>query len=380
MPTYSFRRRYELAEIHPHDASPLHVVSNGPQVKLSWRRPSVAEQGVTSGVRSLLEVEIERDIGGGKPAAMLSALAERRWPAEEDVPDDSSSWLDGDRRITGRIAPFRSLPAYAQQLLQEKATEINAITGRVIAALTWRSGALTKRNPILTSGVVEVRGQAASWAEVPDGLAILDVAGLSTPVTLSDEMIELSRRAMSSGHKERTGHELLREARHLVPVSERSALVLAVGAAEIGFKEAVADLVPDATWLVEEIQSPPLEKMVEHYLPLLPKRQPLPQHTQISSRLINDLKTGVLLRNRVVHRGDPSPSRERLLKTITAAEDLLWLLDFLRGEVWALEYVSSETRAELGLAPSGRPSPGVYIYVTAGAAQSSPLPGALPNQ
>jgi hypothetical protein len=106
------------------------------------------------------------------------------------------------------------------------------------------------------------------------------------------------------GVREPVSEELLREAEAQPHANPRSSLLLAVAAAEIGFKELVADLVPGAEWLALNLQSPPLVKMLKEYLPMLPVRvggpalpppKPIPQ-------ILDD---AVRRRNELSHRGDP---------------------------------------------------------------------------
>lgn len=45
-----------------------------------------------------------------------------------------------------------------------------------------------------------------------------------------------------------------------------------MAAAEVGFKQCVGRLVPDAEWLANNVPSPPLHMMLSQYLPLLPSK------------------------------------------------------------------------------------------------------------
>jgi hypothetical protein len=46
----------------------------------------------------------------------------------------------------------------------------------------------------------------------------------------------------------------------------RSAIVLAVAAAEVGFKQFAVKIFPDTAWILEHLQSPPLTKMLDLFL------------------------------------------------------------------------------------------------------------------
>jgi hypothetical protein len=134
--------------------------------------------------------------------------------------------------------------------------------------------------------------------------------------------------------------QLLREAWAQKSASPRSALVLAIAAAEVGFKQCVSVLVPEAGWLVEEVQSPPLYKMLTEYLPHPPVKLGLTGKTLVPPEdLLHEIKTGIKLRNQVAHQGNASVTSEKLDRILKAVSDLLWILDFYQGHKWAICYV-----------------------------------------
>jgi hypothetical protein len=113
-------------------------------------------------------------------------------------------------------------------------------------------------------------------------------------------------------------------------------------------KELVASLVLDAEWLVGNLPSPPLVKMLEEYLPLLPvrctiggKALPPPQDA------LKSLRKGVTLRNQIAHAGGVTLKYETLEEVLLAVRDVLWLLDYYGGMEWAYEHVRDETKAML---------------------------------
>jgi hypothetical protein len=163
------------------------------------------------------------------------------------------------------------------------------------------------------------------------------------------------QRLVAGRTSEPLGHELLREARTLSNRTPGSALVIAIAAAEVGFKELVADLVPDAQWMMEHVPSPPLELMLREYLPMLPARERINgKVVPPPKRVVDVLQRGVQWRNAVAHRGRIFFDFDDLDTVIDAIHDLLCLLDYYRGQTWSLRHVTVETRAELGVRTSGR--------------------------
>ena len=156
-----------------------------------------------------------------------------------------------------------------------------------------------------------------------------------------------------------------------VGVATRSALVMAVAAAEIGYKRAVAVLTPEAEWLVMQMPSPSLERLLREHLPQLPVLEKLSAAVACPENILKQLKVAVTLRNTLVHSGSGSISRERVERIIDAVDDLLLLLDFYCGHQWSLRFLTQETRDALGIQEGGRPTPGVSYYVQQGEAANA---------
>jgi hypothetical protein len=158
------------------------------------------------------------------------------------------------------------------------------------------------------------------------------------------EVNEEIKALLTRNFEEPLGHQLFREAWNLRISNPRSALVIGVAAAEVGVKKLIGTLVPDARWLIEEIQSPPLGRLLRKYLPTLPmKIRFFGSTTGFPKALIKALESGVEKRNKTVHAGEPPPVRSELETTLRAVNDLLWICDFYLGNTWAAAYISPET-------------------------------------
>jgi hypothetical protein len=146
---------------------------------------------------------------------------------------------------------------------------------------------------------------------------------------------------VASGQDEPLARQLLREAWAQKDRSQRSALVLAIAAVEVGLKHCISALVPDARWLVENVPTPPLHKMLTEYLPLLPVRTVSGKFCMPPDNLLDEIRTGVELRNRVVHLGHVKMTAEKLDRLLRGVSDLLWILDTYQGHEWAMHYVDA---------------------------------------
>jgi len=134
-------------------------------------------------------------------------------------------------------------------------------------------------------------------------------------------------------------------------------LILAVSSVEIEVKRLIGEFVPDAEWLVINLPSPDIFKMVKNYLALLPT---IPKELLPSKRLLTMLQRSIALRNNLIHVCGRSGAAKSETDTevanvcnevLAAASDLLRLFDVYRGHTWALDHLGSVTRRELGLTP-----------------------------
>jgi hypothetical protein len=121
-----------------------------------------------------------------------------------------------------------------------------------------------------------------------------------------------------------------------------------MAALEIGMKHLIAELIPDARWLALQVPAPPVVQILTDFLPALPTRLLLNgKAITIPKELIDIIKKGVTARNTAVHAGTATLNGEFIERVLDAVNDTLWILDFYAGNAWAIEHLSSETKATL---------------------------------
>ena len=156
---------------------------------------------------------------------------------------------------------------------------------------------------------------------------------------------------VSSNQTEPLGHELFHEAEELARANPRSAIVIAVAAAEVGFKRFVAELVPECQWLLRNVASPPLEQMLTEFLPTIPVRNQFgDQPPSIPSGITAELKKAVKIRNDLVHGRSTTVDAESVLSILPHLRDFLYLLDFYSGTAWAKKNLSIQIREQINRA------------------------------
>lgn len=144
------------------------------------------------------------------------------------------------------------------------------------------------------------------------------------------------------------GHTLLREAASLASESPRSAILILSTALETAVKMHISRIAPDTEWLMEEIPSPPIFKILRDYIPLIHKRRgnELTFWEDVKP-FIKDVQKLIELRNKVAHTGKIPIDSDSMQKKIELVSDILYLLDFLDGHHWARSLASDKFRKSL---------------------------------
>jgi hypothetical protein len=265
---------------------------------------------------------------------------------------------------------YSELPQHLQSFLESAQANCKAIAKKTLGAIRWY------RNAIGQDLIRQVRAwECAIGTQVLKYFLVNVVTGIR--VTLSESTdttsIEAAAALVDANFTEPLAYDLLQEAEILSTKSPRSSLVIAIAAAEIGFKETVADLVPEASWLVENAPAPPLYRMLKEYLPCLPLRGYLKGHSiKIPDSILSVLRKGITLRNELVHTNPKEVPPQTLSEVLENVRWLLRILDACRGQDWALRYINGTAlRAELSIIIGGFPQnntigrlPGPTVSVT----------------
>jgi hypothetical protein len=151
------------------------------------------------------------------------------------------------------------------------------------------------------------------------------------------------------------GHQLLREAGQVSKTNERGALLIAFSALEVGVKQHVSRVAPHASWLAMNSPSPPLDRILREYIPILHSSNPKIKHWEklrgtwkLTAEFVKD-------RNKLAHRGERGKADiEDYLRLVS---DLLYALDYIEGQDWARAFIDLEVQKTLGWQGLIRPLP-----------------------
>jgi hypothetical protein len=284
---------------------------------------------------------------------MYEALANRQLPTGHTVPD---GWEDltAERTIKpNHTIPMKLMPQALQDDSRKVFEALSSETNRVVRLLRWRYAADMEYRPIAFSQFLWSLGDHV-WHPMPHMTEIKWGLGVTNLPSARDVQQEVGR-LLAADLREPFAHVLFGEAWQQRHDNPRSAIVMGISAAEVGFKKFASQIAPVTAWLMENVPSPPLQSMIWGYLPelldMLPPqsrrlRPPRDNKDRPSGVVAKALVDGVAIRNKVVHSGGESVKGETVERVLKGVADLLWLLDFFQGQEWALGHVSDTTIKE----------------------------------
>ncbi len=317
------------------------------RMELEFRYPREGEKflglsktEILSGLNIICKAQLSRD----PPNNVIETFKElENWP-----PIDLSKDYDDNGNIVIDLfddSSYDSLPESFKEFNENVIGQLVSNLGRILRMLRWRYALPGPPSPFSVI-LFEWSLDGKKWIEVPDANngGIYKKMASQIPLTAPSVIGSL----LNDGIDEPTGHELLREAYNLKNENPRSALVIGMAAAEVALKEMISRLIPDTQWLVENLPSPPIDKILKNYLPILPiKNKILGKVLPPPKPIMVLIKEGMERRNKIVHVGKPTVNIDFLDKLFPAIEDLLWLLDYYSGFDWAMDHIRPETKTKL---------------------------------
>lgn len=223
--------------------------------------------------------------------------------------------------------------------------ELSSYIIRTIDMLRWRFG-LDGVNNYFESTDYRFSLDCHDWFNMPFRADPITIFGKSIPHVSSGSVKDV-RNLMEIYSKESIEHEMFREAYYNREQNPRSSLIMAVSAAEIGFKKLASELHPQNVWLFEELQSPDLHRMLKDYLPSLPAKLTINGKVFVPKNIRGHVHTAVKTRNKIVHRGVSDFDKTELTYILISIRDLLFLFDYYRGFEWALSNISTLNSKDL---------------------------------
>lgn len=245
----------------------------------------------------------------------------------------------------------KPLDSSLRELLKELTTILSKAIEDTISTIRWVHK-LTNCHSFIRywKGIKWSYDGENDWKLIPDQIHFEISVGGTYFKNFETHEIETVQKLLTKNRFEPLGHELLIEAWSLKKENPRSSLVMGIAAAETGFKNFVVKMSPDTEWLMLNVASPPLVKMLTEYLPKI--KIPIEFKGKyitpfVPGSIIKNMKDGVSIRNKLVHGGASSIETDKLSSILQSIRDLLYLLDMYSGQIWAERNLSSTTHKEI---------------------------------
>jgi cold shock CspA family protein len=337
-----------LTPTSEHYAREYPLVFDYGDVRVEIRPPTEEEEATgyqswTSLGEAVGEFEPPKRVG-----PMFESLSRDELP-EGSTPDEYRSYFDRERGNLreNHIPPAEIMPPAFQDFSSRVNSELRDYADRTVRVLRWHHDVEGPHNPFSYRGF-KWSSNSTEWHPMPSTLT--GKAGTTGSLRLTDAESQAVVQTVADSGDEPLSHQLFREAWLQRSTNRRSALVIGVSAVEVATKECIAALDPHAEWLVRELPTPPVEKMLREYVPTLPAKNTLDGDVRFPSEPLEELKKAVGWRNEVAHGGTLPVRWDRLEAFLEfTARDLIWLLTYYSGANWAFDHVSQRAKAALGI-------------------------------
>ncbi len=277
-----------------------------------------------------------------KIAAAFKTLDERRLPdnspAREDWPRDFD-YITEDLKIEGNyIVPGSILSAGLMDFVGQTEGVLRIATRIVFENVRWRLAFLGPHDPV-QFGISYWSLDGDSWEHLP---SITHLSLGDSIVPRIDKSEGDIQELVDAEAREPLAHALWHEASQQRGTNPRSAILIGLAALEVGIKHYATKCVPDAEWLVKEVPSPPIERLLRDFLPGLPLVDGGSAFEAPDDETLATIRKGVTIRNEVTHKGVKTLKPDTVGQVLSTVRRLLWQLDAAAGMAWAAEYAVLE--------------------------------------
>lgn len=235
---------------------------------------------------------------------------------------------------------FDDLPGPLQELARETKQQWVPLASQILQLLRWRYGKWDNFSLRLKMATRWENDQTNNWFCFPSNLPEPGPFGpLRSGMSFDDGAQKFLQQSIERGISEPIGHELLQSADAIR--DPRAGIVLSVSAVEVAIKALISEKVPPSEWLAFNLPMPPVERIIQEYLPKLFSNLTDEAFKDIFPKeVMQALKKYVGIRNAIAHRGEEADSMDAW-KCCDCMRDVLFRLDYLNGCNWAKHYWKS---------------------------------------
>jgi hypothetical protein len=294
----------------------------------------------------------DKQVSISDPQKKMTFLLRKRVPEDALFPalqaSDGLVTVTCERDVTDRLrqeAASSGRLSIKKEAVRQVCDDMYLHMLRTIRLIRWRASSEGKPDPFRShlDGGFRWSFDRSDWKPVEDYISYR--ISVRVHSKWSDECDKFLVTETPGELDEPVGHVLLREAWANRAENPRSSIVLAVAAAEVGFKQFASKVLPDSAWILESVQSPPLVKMLKDLFPWSRLNVRINgQNVTPPDSVTTTLEKAVHLRNDIVHGRAGNVNGKTATSVWVAVRDLLYFLDFAQGHQWALYHLSGEAR------------------------------------
>lgn len=221
-------------------------------------------------------------------------------------------------------------------------TEIWDVMSMFLNNWAWKLGGHLRYPALRRIGPTELQLEEYDWR------AVRFLSPSSTSVGYS--ILPIGSLGLYNGHQDEFRQpipihfETFAEAQSLIDSNPRLALVGLVTSIETATKDCIRRLAPETDWIISELQSPPLKRLVHEYIPQLVDSQlDRPMSTMLLSVVNNNLdlrdrlSSMVEKRNALVHGRSVTIRKNSLEGYFEYCHKLLWAFEEIKGNEYAVD-------------------------------------------
>ncbi len=333
-----FKLSYTVSRLDIHSSEPIQFDFGGPdEIRAFIRAPSDDErdkgfQSFNAFLDILGEIEPTK-----KTIPVFAALFEGRRPPEGVKVSSAEEMIHHDGPSYG----LKCYPEPFGSFIDMVGRKLSSVGCSLVSILRWRYAQEGGPSPISTRGLSVSNNNGVSWYPAPSRHSIVSITPPHS--VLAHQKIDIGEicNLVEENQQEPVSQELLREAKGLQHSSPRSSVLIAVSALEVAVKTVIVNKVPDAAWLVDSMQSPPVVNILLHYFPVLFSVDKSFYEATKENSLIKVITDAVYIRNQMLHKGASPPTHEKVVEIIAAVQELLWICDYYSGHTWAERHIKA---------------------------------------
>lgn len=247
----------------------------------------------------------------------------------------------------GYTLPYDILPEYFRSYCSGIVNELKSYSSRTYKTIRWVQGREGSNHPF-NNTELKWSFDEVEWFDFPSWLSCeLSIKG---GLYSSPKLITSVTKIVQSGGSEPLSHELLREAYGIISFYPRSALLIAVSAAEAATKRCIIYFRNETQWLIENTASPDIITLYRDYIHGTLIKDDKSQSINLpNNTILNPLRKIIHMRNKLAHGGTCSINEDELVKKLHVISNLLWVIDLHMGYEWASKHIDSEVKKEMGI-------------------------------